>query len=82
MADFERLKLRGLLEEKRHEASRLRLKCEYLRDSIRDYLPRHEKIDFVRGDIVATQAVELAASLVQLNDLNVRIRAIEKDLGE
>ena len=82
MSNHERLKLMGLLEEKKQDASKLRLECEYLRDSIRDYLPRHERIDDLRGDMVATLAVKLAASLVQLNDLDVEIRAIKADLGE
>jgi hypothetical protein len=77
----ERLRLMGLLEEKRAEAVKLRLRIEGLRDGIRNNLPRHEPIDLINGDLVANEAVELAANLYVYRDLVDEIGAIKRDIG-
>ena len=77
----ERLSLLGLLEEKKQQAAKLRLKIEGMRDSVRMNLPRHDPIESLNGELVAIEAVEMAASIVAYKDLLDEISAIKRDVG-
>ena len=78
----ERLSYMGRLREKELEQRRLVIKAEGLRDSIRQALDPFEKIEIIRADVAAEQAVELADLVIQIVALNGEIAAIRRALGK
>jgi len=79
--DNERLKYRGRLAEAKESATRLKLKLEGLRDSMRDGLDRFESIESLRLDMVVEQAIEARAAQIDYQACLDEIKAIEKALG-
>lgn len=78
----ERLSYMGRLREKELEQRRLVLKAEGLRDSIRTILDPFEKIEIIRADVAAEQAMELAMLSIRIVELNGEIAAIKRALGK
>jgi hypothetical protein len=72
----------GRLREKELEQRRLVLKAEGLRDSIRTILDPFEKIEIIRADVAAEQAMELAMLSIRIVELNGEIAAIKRALGK
>lgn len=77
----ERLRLLGLLEEKKQELLRLRLKNEGLRELIRNHLPLHQDVEHINGPSVVSEALELGVTLQMYKDLLEEVSAIKRDLG-
>lgn len=78
----ERLGFLGRLREKELEIRKLTLKAEGLRDSIRNVLDPFEKIERIRADVAAEQAVELADLVIRIAGLADEIAAIKRALGK
>jgi hypothetical protein len=78
----ERLKHLGRLEERKMEARKLELKMRGLVDSIRDILDPFERLDEIKGEQAAAQAVELATVQAQYKEVLAEIAAIKKALGK
>lgn len=78
----ERLKHEGRLRQKELEVQRLRLRIHGLVDSIRDILDPFEKVEDLKVDIAAEQALELAGKHIEYRGLLSEIRAIKKALGD
>jgi len=78
----ERLQHMGRLREKELELRRLKLKAEGLRDGIRSLLDPFEKIEQLRADVAAEQAMELALLHIKIVELAGEIAAIKRALGK
>ena len=78
----ERLKALGHLEEYRLEATKLKLKLEALRDSVRNALDPYEPVEELKAERASQGAFELLAVQQRYKEILEEIRRIEKDLGK
>jgi len=77
----ERIRLRGLLEEKRKELTALRVKADGLLISLRMLLDPYKDLEELRCDVIAEQARELEALWRRVRELSQEIARMEADLG-
>ncbi len=77
----ERVIMMGHLAERQLDAERLRLKICGLRDSMRIMLDSYIPCETIKADIIAQQAVELAAAIEVYREVLEIVAAIRADLG-
>lgn len=81
MSEQERLMAKGQLAELKVQAEDLRIEIRGLRDSIRVQLYEFRDVLEIDGQVVAEQAMKLAARLIDYRDVLGQIAAITKALG-
>jgi hypothetical protein len=78
----ETLKFKGRLLEMQNEMQQTELRIKGLVASIRDCLDPFARIEDLRADEAAQQAVELANLRIRWNEIGHEVRAIQKALGK
>jgi len=82
MLKEERIKLKGLLYEKRKSRKALRLRGDGLVISLRNHLDPYKELTELRCDLIAMEALELQDLWRKAKDLEEQIKRLEEDLGE
>jgi hypothetical protein len=77
----DRLKYLGWRAEKQQETKRLKLKMQGLRDSLRDFLSPFEDVSHLKAEIIASQAIELAAAQTVYKGLLEQIEEVDRAEG-
>jgi hypothetical protein len=78
----ERLQLLGRLEEQTLKARKTKLKLAGLVHSLRQLLDGYAPVEILEGEVIAQQAVELAATQALYREMLELIAAIKRDLGQ
>jgi hypothetical protein len=78
----ERLQLLGRLEEQALKAKQTKLKLAGLVHSLRQLLDSYAPVEVLEGEVIAQQAVELAATQALYREMLDTIAAIKRDLGQ
>lgn len=77
----ERLKYQGRLVEKRIEAKNLKLRIEGIVDSIRSHLDPFDKIENIKAQLVARQAVDLSEYHTMYTTALDEIQKLKEEIG-
>jgi len=69
------------LAEKEMEAKKLKYRLEGLVSSLRDQLDPFERVEELKGEIIAEQALEFAKLQIEYRGALKEIKAIKKAIG-